>query len=334
MSRSPIATVDLTRLTGTFPHQLLIALGILAVFVIIILLLLKSADPKDGTFAAFLRHTLIGLDNRTSTSRTVAFLWTLTVAYCLLSLVLIALAPHAIFPNQHPGTIPNGWLDAAFHHLDESYLWLLGGAGVAVSAARFVVGSRVASGSLQKANALSPSVADLVSDDQGNLDLVDLQFTLFNAVAIVFVVSQFVQHPAQGIPTVPNALAVLTGLSAGLYTGNKVITSNPPTVQGLLSTGVAPGGLAMLRGSNLVPPGVDPPSVTMTSVDRSVASPNPIPATAVNANVVSFTVPNALPVGTSWSITVLTGAGASAPCPDVLTIASPRQGALGIDLPK
>lgn len=264
-------------------------------------------------------HLLVGLDNRASTSRAVALLWSVVVGYCLLTLVFVATARHSGAAPVPSGRIPVGWVNAAFQPLGTTYLVALGAPFAAALAARAIVGARVANGTLQKSTGATASVLDLVTGDSGDVDLVDLQYVLFNIITVLFVITQFVPHPSRGLVDIPPALAYLSGLSAALYTGNKLVASNPPQLTKVLTPSVGPGGRAMLAGLNLV---VAPDAgasaaaqqtlVTLSHPEPALASPAAVPADGVTATQLTFTVPIDTPVGDGWDVSIRTNAGAVA----------------------
>ena len=49
------------------------------------------------------------------------------------------------------------------------------------------------------------SAADLVTNDAGDGDIGDLQYVLFNLVAMVFVVGTVIKSPTLGLPHIPDA---------------------------------------------------------------------------------------------------------------------------------
>ena len=147
---------------------------------------------------------------------------------------------------------------------------------------------------------------------------VDFQYTLFNVIAIAFVVSQFAQYPARGIPALPAALATLSGLSAALYTGNKAVITNPPRLETILTPSATAGGKVAVAGSNLVVgatsvDGGDGAAQTLISLShQTLAAPDPVPADRVEPSLVTFTVPPSTPPGTRWNVALRTNAGGRA----------------------
>jgi hypothetical protein len=197
---------------------------------------------------------------------------------------------------------------------------------------------------LQKSSADAPSALDVVTDDSGNVDLVDLQYTLFNFIAAVFVLTQFVPHPARGIPAIPAALAVLAGVSATVYTSNKLVVTNPPAIIQVTPAAAAPGAEVTVTGRNLVvnPNPADPAgdgqattiilspsatdSLTAPGIEAAWPTPSPAPftATRATADTVTFSVPGDVPPGrTTWDVRLTTNAGGHAISYQALKVVRP-----------
>jgi hypothetical protein len=167
---------------------------------------------------------ITGADNRISTSKTTAIAWTVVVAW-----MVVAEAFVAAFPKHPPGTFA-GLLASA----SDLYFVFLGGPFAAAAFAKASVQSKITQGTLTKTPG-TPSAADLISDDNGNPDLYDFQYVLFNILALLIVVISFWGHPDKGLPDIPAFLAILTGGSALTYTVNKAIATDVPQI-----TSVAP----------------------------------------------------------------------------------------------
>lgn len=346
---------DISGLNGHFAAQQWWAAGLLVTFLLLIFIGLwiasrarsnsladGSASETDpaGTVSWAPLSALVGLDNRVSTSRTIALLWTVVVGYCLLALVLIATAKHSSAIPTPPDQIPDGFIEAALKPLAPAYIVLLGAPFAAAVGARVITGTRTNSGTLQKSKSTSrPNALQVVTDDDGNVNLVDLQYTLFNLIAATFVLTQFIPHPARGIPTIPAALAVLTGVSAAVYTSNKAATSNPATITDVLTPSVLPGQIATIVGRNLVvgaslsdpAEDADRPRISLIPVQDQADSgaatdafSRAVPAAVVTArdatpDAIEFRIPAGLPPGPR-NIRVLTNAGGSAMIRNRLTV--------------
>ena len=259
------------------------------------------------------RGLLVGTDNRTSTSKVTAALWTIVVAYFLVAMALVLGFDYGDYQKLIGDTSP-------------LYLIFLGGPFAAAVIAKSVVSGAVTSGDQQRSTAVSPSVADVFSNDDGNTDLVDLQYTLFNFLVVGIVLAQFVNAPNFGAPTVPSFLAGLTSVSAATYVANKgLTTANPPSVDRVLPTSVRPGGRTTVLGSNLIAPGDK--SVPTVIVGSTQAPGDPTSAarnTPPTPNSVAFEVPPDTPPG-RVRVVVRTPAGAEAntdklAAPDALTV--------------
>lgn len=188
------------------------------------------------------KKVFAGFDNRVSTSKTIAILWTPVVAYIVLTLSFIAVASDQF---------------GLWHILEGSpvaiYLALLGGPFAGAVGAKAIVQTRSNAKKLQKPPAANPTLGDLFQDDQGQLDVVDTQYVLFNVIAIVAVLSQFLARPGFGAPDIPAFLAALTGLSSATYLTNKAVTStNDPSIEKVQPTIARIGAQVAVFGSNLL----------------------------------------------------------------------------------
>jgi hypothetical protein len=152
-------------------------------------------------------YIVLGADDRVSTSKVQLAMWTLVLSYALLVIIFHNFA----FP---PGA------------LDPRYLLLLGfPAGAAVGAKAITTG-QMASGAISKKRAPSPkkrvstAISEIVANDQGDLDLGDAQYFIFNLVALVAFFVAFAHHPVK-LPVLPDTLVGLTSASAATYVAKK-----------------------------------------------------------------------------------------------------------------
>lgn len=195
------------------------------------------------------------------------------------------------------------------------YLVFLGGPFAAAVMAKVTVSNAVAGGNDQRSIAVSPRPADVFSDDDGNTDLVDLQYVAFNVLVAAIVVVQFTHAPGYGAPAVPDFLAALTGTSAATYVANKALVSgNTPTVDRLTPATTRAGGQVVALGANLIAQGeTKPPKVFLNTgavfinngVGVAVTDDPPRPDQA------TFRVPPGSPACTA-SVTIRTPSGLSA----------------------
>ena len=204
-------------------------------------LMLLFAFIGLGLLTALLYDVFIGVDNRVSTSKTVAAVWTYLLASSLLGFVIAKLAgyPQALEKMIHSG-------------LAGQYALLIGGPIGAAIAAKGIVGGQVSKGTNTKTSG-SPNPAQLVQNDEGEADLGDLQYVLFNLVAMVFFVGSIIQSPLLGLPRIPDILLGLTSVSAAGYVAKKALPANAPTAklepsEGPPDTEVTIAGVNLLNG--------------------------------------------------------------------------------------
>jgi len=212
----------------------------------------------------FFGGLLVGQDNRLSTSKTVATVWTYLLASALLSFVVAKWMGHGqALQNQ----IANG--------LQSQYGVLVGGPLGAAILAKGIVSSQTAAGTAAKPPAPSkdePKAAQLVSNDQAETDLGDLQYVLFNVVALVFFFGEFLRAPVSGLPVLPDLLVGLTTLSAIGYVGKKTLTSGAPTITDVQPESAGPGALVRISGAGLVENGAEPTEIRFGSATTTVAA--------------------------------------------------------------
>ncbi|MGW5849994.1 hypothetical protein ACWFQ8_18925 [Streptomyces sp. NPDC055254] len=242
-----------------------------------------------------------GRDGRLSTSTTLALAWTLVLVWLLLTLLGYGLTAGGgvdWFRGEHGPLSP----------LTTVYLPLLGGPYVALIAAKTVVGLRVENGSLAKpAPKPTPSgrrpLRELIANDSGRTDLVDLQYVVLSAVTMLYVVLFFLSDVGDGLPRLPTEIWTLTGAPAGAYLINKmaarpnpVITDvalsgdrltvdgggfTPPVLLTVADTPV-PAASDPLTGALIatLPPGTAPPFTVFVTAHGLRSDPHPYPTPA------------------------------------------------------
>ena len=253
---------------------------------------------------------LAGADNRLSTSKVTAAVWTVVVVWMLLTAVIYRLATGLALGDMA---------------VSNDYLLLLGGPFASAVLAKGIVATRLANGTLQKSAAPDDaqlSGADLIRDDSGHTDLVDFQYSLFNLLALVVVVVLFVMHPEAGLPGVPAGLLALTGASAAAYVANKAVTTGTPQITRVDPSLARAGQTVTLLGSNLVATGADTqdrlPTVTVNDITAAVVG-------APSASAVTVRVPVATPAsptGQSASVLLVSDAGGMARAQATLVVAA------------
>lgn len=204
---------------------------------------------------------IVGADGRASTSRTQAALWTLAVLYAFAFLLLWGRSTKCPVSDEPQSDRPlcqqASEHSAAFSALvskplDASYYVLLGLPVSAAVAAQALTSSKVANGELLKApatDAASPptggpptpkqegpvkTIADIISNDNGDIDLLDFQYFAFNLLTLAYFFVQFFSRPGDGLPILPGTLLGLSGLSVSTYTVKKALeTDVKPAVSGV-----------------------------------------------------------------------------------------------------
>ncbi|HEY3830980.1 MAG TPA: IPT/TIG domain-containing protein [Acidimicrobiia bacterium] len=154
-----------------------------------------------------------------------------------------------------------------------SYLILLGGPFANLAIAKGMVTSKVSNGTLQKTVADDGTVAlrHAITDDNGDIDLVDTQYLLFNLVAITYVIIGLATQ--NSLPVIPPLLLALTGTSAAAYTLNKALDQNAPTVNSIVPSSARAGDTVVINGSNFMPEDVNGrmPAVTIDGRQATVS---------------------------------------------------------------
>ncbi|MFG2293702.1 hypothetical protein [Streptomyces sp. NPDC048603] len=192
---------------------------------------------------------ITGRDGRLSTSTTLALAWTVLLVW----LLLVSLG-YGMFSGEGIA-----WFhrdpDGPFSALTTVYLPLLGGPYAALIAAKAVVGMRVQQGSLAKpgpapaAGAGAPAarpVRDLIANDSGRTDLVDLQYVALSLVTMAYVVVFFLADVGGGLPRLPEQIWALTGAPAGAYLLNKMAGRANPVITDVRQE--TPGGPVTVSG--------------------------------------------------------------------------------------
>jgi hypothetical protein len=159
---------------------------------------------------------IVGTDNRISTSKTIATVWTLVVAAALLAFVYANVIGH-----PHPLDVTNEGGRVG------QYALLFGGPLAAAILSKAIVSKQTSEAGGERNPGASPQLRNLIANDEGETDLGDLQYVLFNLVALVYVLTTMLLHePANGLPHIPDVLLGLTSVSATGYVGKKLL---PPS---------------------------------------------------------------------------------------------------------
>ncbi|MEV4917715.1 hypothetical protein AB0K47_12985 [Streptomyces tirandamycinicus] len=194
---------------------------------------------------------LVGEDNRLSTSRAVAAVWTLFAAYAVLFMAfrLAASAPAGLGLAQGAGL-----------------LTVVAAVCLIAVVVRRVVTVRIITQRLQKVEADRPRPADLVCDDAGRGSFPDAQYVLVGAAALVCAIVLLARRPDR-LPELPWGLTALVLVSAAVYLAGKYAEGGRPVVLSVVRAR-EPGGLdgpvrigddIEIRGAGFVPPGAGSP---------------------------------------------------------------------------
>ncbi len=202
-----------------------------------------------------------GRDGRLSTSTALALAWTVILLWLLLAILGYGLTAGG-------GVAYFRGADGPLSTLATVYLPLLGGPYVALIAAKAVVGLRVEHGTLAKPAARPTDsgrrpLRELIANDSGRTDLVDLQYVALSAVTMLYVVLFFLADVGGGLPRLPAEMWALTGAPAGAYLVNKLaVRANPVITHVSLED-----GRLTVEGGGFAPDRAGPP--TLLTVDNT-----------------------------------------------------------------
>lgn len=250
------------------------ALAIGAGIIIVLLAATEILARLSVRNGSFLRSVILGQDNRTSTSKTFIFVWTVLVSWALLSLLVAGQVLHqhkcanimdltaavkACSANHDKlGLLQIGWRRFVAGGLTGSYLLLLGIPAAAGVAAKAITQSQVATSKITKPAATAPEGTTIVarlsqvfSADDGTTDIGDFQYVVFNLVTAAYFVAHFIREPASGLPVIPDTLLGLTSVSAALYVAKKAVDRGRPVITGVFPLTLRAGQTFTVTGTNL-----------------------------------------------------------------------------------
>lgn len=255
------------------------------------MLLLLAFVQVISLFApeSFLSTVILGQDGRTSTSKTFILMWTLLVGWALITLLIageFTTTHHCVLlakPAQackrlksDVGLLQLSWKHFLSAHLAGTYLILLGIPGAAGVAAKGITQQHVNSTDGFKTRKprkqidsfldrllypivhpgkILARVAEVFSADDGSTDIADFQYLVFNLITAVYFVVRVVNPDGKGLPTIPETLLGLTGVSASVYVGKKAVSRSKPTITGVFPQPIHNGTVFTITGTNL---GEDP----------------------------------------------------------------------------
>jgi len=226
--------------------------GVLALLVLLVLLGLLHAATRSRLAADTrpeqvrdrrkgVKSLVIGSDGRASTSKVQAVMWTLAILYAFVFLLLWGRSTRcgdaevrdrprceaAVQARSTFSRVVNG-------DLQPEYYVLLGFPLAAAVAARAITQAKVDDRTLTKpelptgTKGIVQGLSEVVSNDKGETDLIDLQYFAFNLLTLAFFISEFLTKPQQGLPDLPATLIALSGVSAGVYTTRKALAKDTP----------------------------------------------------------------------------------------------------------
>ena len=199
------------------------------------LMLLHVLDSTVGLFRPLISN------GRFSTSLTQLGLWTIAAGTGFAYLLGLTIFGSSVLDDVMPaGT----WDD---------YLILLGGPFAAAVLAKGIVTYKVDNGMMQATTPQQSQLSQVATNEQGQVDLVDSQYLLFNVIALGYFVFKLLD--TNQLPPMPGALLALTSSTAGLYVANKAAIRNAPTITSVSPKSVEAGKVLTIRGANFMPDG-------------------------------------------------------------------------------
>lgn len=259
-------------------HQVWTGAAFAGVVWAFMLLVLHISDARSAGKGYGIFRPVIGKDDRWSTSLTQLALWTVAIGIALSWCVGMV-----VFADRNINSVftPAVW---------DQYLLLLGGPFAAAVLAKGVIQYKTENGSVQKVEPppeSSPTPSQIYKADGGGGDLVDAQYLLFNLIALGYFVVQFESTGA--LPMIPGPLLALTGGAAALYSANKAVASNAPSITSVAPRTVRPGDTVTVFGVNFVPAGDDNAgrqvTATITGCTEAIPTVEPAEPTRVRFRI-------------------------------------------------
>jgi hypothetical protein len=198
------------------------------------------------------RSLVVGADNRASTSKTAALAWTYTLAGALLSFLVARWLGYS-----------QAFDKLSAQGLNTQYAVLIGGPIGAAILAKGIVSAQVESGSSLKPESETTSPAQLVQGDNGQTDLGDVQYLLFNIVALAFFYGEILRAPAAGLPNIPEVLVGLTSVAAVGFVGKKTL-AGPAAIGEVTPSAATVGSEVTIPTSGIVKSEADLPALSVS----------------------------------------------------------------------
>ena len=180
-----------------------------------------------------LKALVVGTDGRTSTSKVQAVLWSYAVLFAFAYMLLLG---RVLVGGSHAprlGGLANSFLQFASVSLQPEYVAMLGLPIAGAVAAKALTTGKTAREELLKPpsdkSGIVRGVAEVVTDDNGQADLLDFQYAAFNLIALAYFFTTFVTvtsaNPGEGLPAIPPTLLALSGVSTVTYVTKKAMES-------------------------------------------------------------------------------------------------------------
>lgn len=186
-----------------------------------------------------LKSLLVGQDGRASTSKIQAALWTYAILFTFIYVMVLGKAPIRRSETPQLVAFKNALKQLLGSGIDLEYIVMLGLPVGAALAAKAITSGKVANKELLKPpvkkRGVVRGVAESVSADNGQADLLDFQYLAFNLVTVAYFFITFAnegaQNPTEGLPVIPPTLLILSGVSTSLYVAKKQLeTGLAPTI--------------------------------------------------------------------------------------------------------
>jgi len=242
----PAAEVGTVFVVSKLGATIVAAVAVLLLLVVTHVLVVSAQGEKPEDNVSKRRRgvkaLVMGADGRASTSKVQAVLWTFSVFFAFVFLLVWGRnvgcgRAGGLTPDQARSCEQAAEHRAVFARVGQDiqpdYYVLLGfPLGVAV-AARALTTHKVASGTITKTDNEDPEskgvaqgLRETISNDSGETDLLDFQYFAFNLIALAFFWVEFLARPSVGLPDLPATLVGLSGLSAAAYTTRKAVQTD------------------------------------------------------------------------------------------------------------
>lgn len=183
-----------------------------------------------------IKSLVVGTDGRASTSKVQVVLWTFAVFYAFVFLLLwgrstaCGRAAARDAPRCQEAADARGAFSRAVNgELQVEYYVLLGFPMAAAVAAKAITVAKFDDKTVHKPE-LRPDqkgvvqgLAEVVSNDTGQTDLLDFQYFAFSLLTLGFFFVEFLTKPGGGLPNLPPTLIALAGASTAVYTAKKAL---------------------------------------------------------------------------------------------------------------